>query len=75
MEKALKKWFPVFVLPTFAAFIIGFIWPFIQGLYLSLCRFTTVNNAQFVGLSNFVKALTDITFKDIDSDNALCANV
>ena len=64
MEKALKKWFPVFVLPTFAAFIIGFIWPFIQGLYLSLCRFTTVKNAQFVGLSNFVKALTDITFKD-----------
>ena len=64
MEKALKKWFPVFVLPTFAAFIIGFIWPFFQGLYLSLCRFTTVNNAQFVGLSNFVKALTDTTFKD-----------
>ncbi|MBQ8590563.1 MAG: sugar ABC transporter permease [Firmicutes bacterium] len=64
MEKALKKWFPVFVLPTFAAFIIGFIWPFIQGLYLSLCRFTTVKNAKFVGLENYIKAITDSTFGD-----------
>jgi len=64
MEKALKKWFPVFVLPTFAAFVIGFIWPFIQGLYLSLCRFTTVSNAKFVGLTNYVKALTDTAFRD-----------
>ncbi|MBO5666493.1 MAG: sugar ABC transporter permease [Firmicutes bacterium] len=64
MEKALKKWFPVFVLPTFAAFCIGFIWPFIQGLYLSLCRFTTVKNAKFVGLENYIKAMTDSTFTD-----------
>ena len=34
MEKALKKWFPVFVLPTLAAFCVGFIWPFVQGIYL-----------------------------------------
>ena len=63
MEKALKRWFPIFVLPTLAAFCVGFIWPFIQGMYLSLCKFTTVNNATFVGLSNYVKALSDETFR------------
>lgn len=62
MEKALKKWFPVFVLPTLAAFCVGFIWPFIQGIYLSFCQFITVDNAKFVGLSNYVKALSDETF-------------
>ena len=63
MEKALKRWFPVFVIPTLAAFCVGFIWPFLQGMYLSLCKFTTVNNATFVGLSNYVKALSDETFR------------
>ena len=63
MEKALKRWFPVFVIPTLAAFCVGFIWPFLQGMYLSLCKFTTVNNATFVGLTNYVKALSDETFR------------
>ena len=64
MEKALKKWFPVFVLPTLAAFCVGFIWPFIQGIYLSFCQFITVDNAKWVGITNYVKALTDETFGD-----------
>ena len=64
MEKALKKWFPVFVLPTLAAFCVGFIWPFIQGIYLSFCQFITVDNAKWVGISNYVKALSDETFGD-----------
>ena len=64
MEKALKRWFPVFVLPTLAAFCVGFIWPFIQGIYLSFCQFITVDNAKWVGVSNYVKALTDQTFGD-----------
>ena len=64
MEKALKRWFPIFVVPTLAAFCVGFIWPFLQGMYLSLCKFTTVKNATFVGFSNYVKALTDTTFQD-----------
>lgn len=42
MEKALKKHAPIFVLPTFLAFVIGFIIPFAQGFYLSFCKFTTV---------------------------------
>ena len=62
MEKALKRYGPVFVLPTFAAFVIGFILPFIQGLYLSFCKFTTVDNAQWVGLSNYVAAFKDTSF-------------
>lgn len=64
MEKALKKWFPIFVVPTLAAFCVGFIWPFIQGIYLSFCQFITVDNAKFVGISNYVRALEDATFKD-----------
>ena len=64
MEKALKKWFPIFVAPTLAAFCVGFIWPFIHGLYLSFCQFTTVDNAKFIGVSNYIKALTDTSFID-----------
>jgi ABC-type sugar transport systems, permease components len=62
MEKSLKKYFPLFVLPTFAAFVIGFIIPFGEGLYLSFCRFTTVDNAAWVGLSNYVRAFSDASF-------------
>lgn len=62
MEKALKRYAPIFVLPTFAAFIIGFILPFVQGLYLSFCKFTTVDNASWVGISNYTAAFTDASF-------------
>ncbi len=62
MEKTLKKYFPIFVLPTLAAFTIGFIVPFIEGIYLSFCKFTTVNNAKWVGISNYVTALKDESF-------------
>ena len=62
MEKAIKRYSPVFVLPTLLAFTIGFISPFIQGLYLSFCQFTTVNNATFTGLSNYQSALADSSF-------------
>ncbi|MGM9960120.1 MAG: carbohydrate ABC transporter permease [Allobaculum sp.] len=62
MEKALKKYAWIFVLPTLLAFTIGFIIPFFEGLYLSFCRFTTVGNAQFIGFSNYVNALTDAQF-------------
>ena len=62
MEKAIKRYFPVFVLPTLLAFCIGFIWPFLQGLYLSFCEFRTVNDAVFVGLSNYAKAISDPEF-------------
>ena len=63
MEKALKRYSPFFVLPTLAAFIIGFVVPFFEGLYLSFCQFTTVSNAKLVGLTNFYQVIQDATFK------------
>ena len=63
MEKAIKRYFPIFVLPTMLAFLIGFIVPFIMGIGLSFCEFTTVTDATFVGLSNYVKALQDTVFR------------
>ncbi|WP_394964110.1 carbohydrate ABC transporter permease [Candidatus Allofournierella excrementigallinarum] len=62
MNKTLKKYFPIFVLPTLAAFAIGFLIPFAEGIYLSFCKFTTVNNAKWVGISNYVTALKDEAF-------------
>lgn len=62
MNKTIRKYFPIFVLPTLAAFIIGFIVPFILGIYLSFCKFTTITDAEFVGLSNFTKILGDKNF-------------
>ena len=62
MEKAIKKNWPIFVLPTLIAFIIGFIVPFAMGIWLSFCEFTTVTDAQFVGFSNYVKAFKDTVF-------------
>ena len=59
MQKAIKRYFPVFVLPTMIAFTIGFIVPFIMGVYLSFCKFTTVTDAKFVGLQNYVKIFTE----------------
>ena len=62
MEKALKKYSPIFVLPTLLAFTIGFIVPFFEGLYLSFCQFTTVKNAKWVGISNYKRVFADETF-------------
>ncbi len=60
--KSMKKYSPIFVLPTFAAFMIGFIVPFIMGIYLSFCKFTTVTDAKLVGFSNYLKVFQDPTF-------------
>ena len=62
MQKSLKKYFPIFALPTLVAFTIGFIIPFFMGIYLSFCKFTTVTDAKFVGISNYFKIFTDKTF-------------
>ena len=62
MEKALKKYWPIFVLPTVAAFAVGFIYPFIQGLYLSFCKFTTIKKAKFVGIANYKYVFSDDSF-------------
>ena len=59
MEKSIKKYWPIFVLPTMLAFAIGFLIPFFEGLYLSFCDFTTVSNATFTGLKNYIMAFSD----------------
>ena len=62
MEKNIKKYFAVFVLPTLIAFLIAFVIPFVMGLYLSFCNFTTVTNANFVGWENYVKVFESKDF-------------
>jgi raffinose/stachyose/melibiose transport system permease protein len=62
MEKAIKRYLPIFVLPTLIAFTVGFIAPFIVGIYLSFCKFTTITDAQVIGLSNYAKVFQDDTF-------------
>ncbi len=62
LTRPMRKWFPLFMGPMTAAFIIGFVWPFIQGIYLSFCKFRTVSDAEFVGFSNYPKAFEDASF-------------
>ena len=62
IRRPIQRCFAIFLLPTFAAFCIGFLWPFVKGLYLSFCTFTTTSNAKWVGLQNYQKALTDASF-------------
>ena len=62
MQKTLKRYFPIFVLPTLIAFSFAFIIPFVMGVYLSFCKFKTITNAQFVGLENYIKIFADKDF-------------
>ena len=64
MENAIKKYWPVFLLPTLAAFIVGFIWPFIWGIYLSFHQFRTISKTTFVGIQNYIDIFADTTFID-----------
>lgn len=56
--QSLKKYFPIFVLPTLVAFTIFFVVPFLMGVGLSFTDFPTVNNAKWVGFDNYIKAFT-----------------
>ena len=62
MQKTLKRYFPICVLPTLIAFSFAFIIPFVMGVYLSFCKFKTITNAQFVGLENYIKIFADKDF-------------
>ena len=67
MEKSMRKYWPIFIVPTMLAFLIGFLIPFIMGIYLSFCNFTTVTDAQFVGFANYIKIFTDSTSNFVHS--------
>ena len=62
ITRSIAKFFPVFLLPITVAFCIGFIYPFLKGLYLSFCSFTTTSDAEFIGIKNYFKAFQDATF-------------
>ena len=62
ISRPIRRWFPAFLAPMVAAFAIGFVWPFLQGIYLSFCKFRTTSDAEFIGLGNYLNALQDETF-------------
>ena len=62
VQRPIRRFAPVFILPTFLAFVIGFVWPFLQGIYLSFCNFNTPRDAKWVGISNYVKVFQDAGF-------------
>ena len=63
VRRPLQKYAGLFLLPTVAAFSIGFVWPFLWGLYLSLFNFRTLSFKEFVGLDNFISAFSDASFR------------
>ena len=62
-KNPIRRWCLLFLGPVVAAFIIGFVWPFLQGIWLSLCKFRLISDAQFIGFDNFVRALEDPSFR------------
>ena len=62
LKAQIRQWWWLFLLPVVAAFLIGFVWPFIQGIYLSFCSFKTTSDATLIGFGNYGRALSDPTF-------------
>ncbi len=62
-KNPIRRWFPLFLGPVVIAFVIGFVWPFLQGIWLSLCKFKLISDAQFIGFGNYAKALADPAFR------------
>ena len=63
MRRSLRRWFALFLLPMVASFCIGFVWPFLHGLFLSFCKFKTTSKWTWVGIDNYVKAFADESFR------------
>ena len=75
LRRPIRRCFPLFILPTFLCFIIGFIWPFLQGIYLSFCNFNTPRDATWVGIQNYVKGFKDPGFINAFKNTAAFAIV
>ena len=75
IRKSIQRRFAIFLLPTFVCFCIGFLWPFIQGIYLSLHSFTTTSDTAWAGFDNYVKAFNDAGFRQAFFYTALVAVV
>lgn len=63
IRRSIQRWSPLFLLPMVAAFLIGFVWPFVQGLFLSFTKFKTTSKWEWVGISNYLKAFADESFR------------
>ncbi len=61
-QKSVKKWGWLFLGPIMLAFAVGFLWPFLKGLYLSFCDFRLISEAKLSGFDNYVKAFSDESF-------------
>ena len=59
MDKQIRKYSPILFLPVFLAFLIVFLIPFALGIYLSFTEFTTVSDATFVGLKNYLTVFSN----------------
>ncbi|MBR2572100.1 MAG: sugar ABC transporter permease [Clostridia bacterium] len=75
MRRPIQRMFFLFLLPTFAAFCIGFLYPFLHGIYLSFCKFTTPSNAKWIWFDNYARALRDPGFRHAFWYTALVAVV
>ena len=62
IRRPIQRMVWLFLLPTFAAFCIGFLYPFLKGAFLSFCKFKLTSQWTWVGFSNYVKAFSDSTF-------------
>ena len=62
IKKPIKRWFPLFMGPTIICFAIGFVWPFIQGIYLSFCKFRVTSKVEWVGFANYISVFQDPSF-------------
>lgn len=62
LRRPIQRCAPVFILPMAAAFCIGFVWPFLHGIFLSFCKFKTTSKWTWVGVSNYLKAFQDESF-------------
>ena len=59
IRRQIQRCIALFLLPTFGAFAIGFIYPFLKGVYLSFCSFITTSDATWNGVGNYVNAFRD----------------
>lgn len=59
IRRPIQRWFPLFLLPTFAAFCIGFLYPFCKGLFLSFCKFKLTSHWTWVGFDNYLRIFND----------------
>ena len=63
IRRPIQRCAPIFLFPVVASFSIGFVWPFLQGLFLSFTKFKTTSKWQWVGLANYIKAFNDESFR------------